>query len=155
MAVACLVLTVSDTRTAETDAGGALVERLLAEAGHEIVARRIVRDDLDAITEALREIGSGRVEAAILTGGTGIAARDVTPEAVESLLDRRLDGFGENFRRLSWEEIGAAAMLSRAVAGLMGRVAVFAIPGSTAAVRLAMERLIVPELRHVVHEASR
>jgi molybdenum cofactor biosynthesis protein B len=154
--IRCAVLTVSDTRTEETDGGGPLVASCLEEAGHEVVTQRIVPDDLEAIQGTLLELQrGGGVRAVILTGGTGIAARDVTPEAVEGLIDRRIEGFGELFRMLSWEEIGAAAMLSRAVGGLMGTLLVFAIPGSTAAVQLAMEKLILPELRHIVDHSSR
>lgn len=151
-ALRCAVLTVSDTRTLETDRGGALVAEHLTGGGHEVVRREIVRDDTAEIQAAIR---GADADAIILTGGTGITARDVTPDAVEELLDRKMDGFGEIFRMLSWEEIGPAAMLSRATGGKMGNKIVLAIPGSTAAVRLAMEKLIVPELSHLVHEANK
>jgi molybdopterin adenylyltransferase len=154
--IPCAVLTISDTRTIESDRGGALVVEHLEEAGHRVVTREILSDDLGRIQHTLRRIvRDGDAQAVILTGGTGIAARDITPEAIEPLLTKRLEGFGEIFRTLSWEEIGAAAMLSRAVGGMMERTVVLAIPGSTAAVRLAMERLIVPELAHLVHEAQK
>ncbi|NUP88261.1 MAG: MogA/MoaB family molybdenum cofactor biosynthesis protein [Candidatus Sumerlaeia bacterium] len=154
--IACAVITVSDTRTPETDGGGALIADLLVSASHRVVSRLIVKDEAKQIAGALREIKLGKtVQAVMITGGTGITRRDVTPDIVESFLDKRLDGFGEIFRVLSFEEIGPAAMLSRAVAGVMGEILVFAMPGSTAAVRLAMERLIIPDLRHLVHEARK
>jgi molybdenum cofactor biosynthesis protein B len=148
------VVTVSDTRTLETDTGGARVAEGLAAAGHSVVSRRVVPDDPDAIraglASALREEG---VRAVILTGGTGVAPRDVTPESVEPELDRTIPGFGELFRMLSFEEIGSAALLSRALAGLKDGKVVFVIPGSRGAVRLAMDRLILPELGHLAGEA--
>ncbi|MBN1477709.1 MogA/MoaB family molybdenum cofactor biosynthesis protein [Candidatus Sumerlaeota bacterium] len=154
--IPCAVLTISDTRTLESDRGGALIIQHLEEAGHRVVTREILPDDLGRIQSTMRRIArDGNAHAVIVTGGTGIAERDITPEAIEPLLTKRLAGFGEIFRMLSWEEIGAAAMLSRAVGGVMGRTAVLVIPGSTAAVRLAMERLIVPELAHLVHEAQK
>lgn len=153
---ACAVLTVSDTRTPETDTGGRLVRELLEAAGHRIVASRIVRDEPGEIDAALREwLDAGDAELICTTGGTGIARRDTTIEVVDRLLDRRLDGFGELFRMLSWEEVGSAAMLSRAVGGLAGETLVFALPGSPGAVRLALERLIVPELPHLLWERRR
>ena len=147
------VLTISDTRTLEDDTGGALIVELLRASGHRLAARGIVRDDRDAIVTAMLDMaGDPRVDAIISTGGTGIARRDVTFEAVSSILDRTIDGFGELFRMLSWEEVGSAAMLSRATAGAIGSTAVFALPGSRNAIRLAMERLILPEIAHVVFE---
>ncbi len=155
---ACAVLTVSDTRTAATDRGGDAVAGALEAAGHRVVAREIVADEPTRIDATLRRWldsgagGRGGVEVVITTGGTGVAARDTTVEVVERLLDKRLDGFGEIFRMLSFREIGAAAMLSRAVGGLSGRTALFALPGSEAAVRLALGELIVPELPHLLRE---
>lgn len=153
--VACAVVTVSDTRTPETDVGGRLARELLERVGHRVAEQRIVPDDRDAIAAAVRGlVAGGQVQAVILTGGTGVAPRDVTPEALAPLLDRRIEGFGELFRRLSWEEVGPAAMLSRALGGVVGRVVVLAIPGSPAGVRLAIERIIGPELGHLVHLVS-
>lgn len=147
------VITVSDTRTIDDDTGGALVIELASQAGHTIARRSIVTDDRDRIVSAILELaGDPAVDAVISTGGTGIARRDVTHEAVSSILDRELTGFGELFRMLSWEEIGSAAMLSRATAGAIGSTAVFALPGSRNAIRLAMEKLILPEIAHVVYE---
>ena len=154
--VRCFVITVSDTRTPETDTGGDLASRLLEEDGHQVVGRRIVPDEVDAIRGAVcQALDNPAVEAVILTGGTGIAPRDRTPEAVRPLLDRELPGFGELFRMLSYQQVGAAALLSRAFAGAAGRRFVACLPGSPKAVALAMERLILPEIRHILSELSR
>ncbi|MCJ8010698.1 molybdenum cofactor biosynthesis protein MoaB [Paenibacillus sp. KQZ6P-2] len=152
--VSCMIVTVSDTRTPETDTGGQLMKSLLEKAGYRIVAYEIVKDDYEGIRELIHEASSNpEVEAVILTGGTGISPRDTTYEAVSSLLDKQLPGFGEIFRYLSFtEDIGAAAILSRAIAGVSGSTAVFSIPGSKGAVKLALERIIVPELGHVMRE---
>ena len=149
-------MTVSDTRSAETDTGGARVQQLLEAAGHQVVERRIVPDEPAAIAAAFHELGDRPdVEALIFTGGTGVAPRDVTPDTLEPLLDRVIPGFGELFRMLSYQEIGSAALLSRALAGLtQGRV-VFVLPGSRGAVTLALEKLLLPELGHLVTEAAR
>ena len=153
-AVRVHVITVSDSRTLETDTGGALVAEMLAAKGHLVPTREIVRDEPAAIQAALRAaLSQEGIDAVILTGGTGIAPRDLTPESVQPLLERILPGFGELFRMLSFEEIGAAALLSRALAGLARGRVVFALPGSRAAVRLALERLILPELGHLTAEA--
>jgi molybdenum cofactor biosynthesis protein B len=150
------VITVSDSRTLETDTGGQLVTELLAAHGHRALSREIVRDEPAAIQAALRAaLGQEGTDAIILTGGTGIAPRDVTPESVEPVLERIIPGFGELFRMLSFEEIGSAALLSRALAGLAGGRVVFVLPGSRGAVRLAMERLILPELGHLTAEAGK
>ncbi len=152
--VPTLVITVSDTRTLETDTGGALVVEHLEAAGHEVVSRHIVKDEPEQITAAVAEaLGRDAVRAVILTGGTGVAPRDITPDSVEPLLERSVPGFGELFRALSYQEIGSAALLSRALAGLAGGRVVFVIPGSRGAVRLAMEKLILPELGHLAGEA--
>lgn len=154
--VRCAVLTISDTRTKETDRSGELIRQNLLWRGHEVVAYEIVPDDPSRIRERLGEwIGRADVQAIITNGGTGIAGRDTTYEAIDGLLEKRLEGFGEIFRMLSYAEIGAAAMLSRAIAGIAGGTAVFATPGSSNAVKLAMEKLIGPELGHVVHEVTK
>jgi len=151
-----VVITVSDTRTLETDAGGALVVELLEAAGHAIAERCLVPDEIEAIQKAVdAAIMRDDVQAVLLTGGTGIAARDVTPDALEPILDRVVPGFGELFRVLSHQEIGAAAMLSRALAGTARGRVVVALPGSRAAIRLAMERLLLPELPHLAAEATK
>lgn len=152
----CAVLTISDTRTEATDEGGRIVRELLTAAGHSIKAHAIVKDEPTQIDAQLRSwLLDESLHAILCTGGTGIARRDTTIEVVERLLDKKLDGFGELFRMLSYEQVGAAAMLSRATAGLAGETLLFAMPGSTNAVRLAMEKLIAPELSHLVWERRR
>lgn len=154
--VRCAVLTVSDTRTLATDRSGQAIVALLTGAGHEVVQREIVRDEPEQIRARVEHFASrGDVDALLLTGGTGLGNRDQTFETLSALLTKPLPGFGELFRMLSFQEIGAAAMLSRAVGGLVGQLVVLAMPGSEAAVRLAMERLILPELGHLVREARR
>ena len=149
--VRCAVLTVSDSRTEETDKSGALLRSRIEAAGHAVVAYDIVRDEPARVRDhILAHARRGDVDAVLVNGGTGIAPRDTTYEAVSSLLERRLDGFGELFRSLSYEQIGAAAMLSRAVAGVVSTTVVFSMPGSTPACTLAVDRLILPELGHVV-----
>ena len=152
----CYILTISDTRTEATDTSGRTIFDLLFAGGHQVTGRKIVRDEPDevraAITEQLNKPG---VQVIITTGGTGITARDTTYETITDLLDKRLDGFGELFRMLSYQEIGSAAMMSRAVGGLARGRVILSLPGSEAAVRLAMTQLILPELGHLVREASR
>lgn len=161
------VLTVSDTRTFENDLGGNLIQSLIEQAGHKVVSREIVKDELEAIQQCtLRLLGEtqesnrgdslGEVPDAILiTGGTGLAARDQTTEAIEALYDGRIPGYGELFRMLSYHEIGPASMLSRASGGRRGKQVILTMPGSPAGVQLAMEKLIVPELPHLVHHAGK
>lgn len=147
------VLTISDTRTTETDTGGDVVEETMRGAGHEVVAREIVRDEAASIRTTLVDLlARSDVDAVVTTGGTGISARDTTYEVVERMVEKRLDGFGELFRMLSYEEIGAAAVLSRALAGAVGTKLVASLPGSRNAVRLGMEKLLVPEVAHIVFE---
>ena len=147
------ILTISDTRTRETDTGGDVAEELLKDAGQEVVDRRIVRDEVAGIRNNLVDLlASPDVDAVVTTGGTGISARDTTYEVVERMIEKRLDGFGEIFRMLSYEEIGPAAIMSRALAGSVGSKFVASLPGSRNAVRLAVEKLLVPELSHVVFE---
>lgn len=153
---ACAVLTVSDTRTLETDEGGRRIAEALTDAGHRVVARALVKDEPAEIEGRLVAwLEAGEAEVIVTTGGTGVSLRDTTVEVVERLLDKRLEGFGELFRMLSHREVGAAAMLSRATAGLAGRTVVFALPGSPAAVRLALDELILPELPHLLRELRR
>jgi molybdenum cofactor biosynthesis protein B len=154
--VRCAVITVSDTRTAQTDTGGATIVELLTAAGHTVVDRQIIPDEpesMRALLTGLRDRGD--VDVVLTTGGTGVGSRDQTFETVAGLLDKRLPGYGELFRMLSYEQVGAAAMLSRAVGGLIGRTVLLTMPGSAAAVRLAMNQLILPELGHLVREARR
>jgi molybdenum cofactor biosynthesis protein B len=152
--VAAVVVTVSDTRTLETDTGGGLVVELLESAGHAVVHRAIVPDEPEAIAAALDEaLGREGSRAIIFTGGTGVAPRDVTPDTIEPRLSRPVPGFGELFRQLSYDDIGSAAILSRALAGIVEGRVVFVIPGSRGAVRLGMEKLILPEIGHLAAEA--
>jgi molybdenum cofactor biosynthesis protein B len=154
--VGCFVLTVSDTKTTETDTSGTVIRELLTAAGHRVVESRIVRDEPRDVARIVRQAcARDDVQAVVLTGGTGITSRDSTFEAVEALLDKRLPGFGELFRMLSFQEIGAAAMMSRAQMGLHARRIVVSLPGSPNACRLALEKLLIPELGHLLREASR
>ncbi|MFT5144827.1 MAG: molybdenum cofactor biosynthesis protein B [Rhodothermales bacterium] len=147
--VLCAIITCSDTRTEADDRSGARMRQLLEEAGHEIVFYKITKEDPGDVLVQLHEAAK-TAQVILLNGGTGVSVRDSTPEAVLAFVDKQLPGFGELFRVLSYQDIGAAAMLSRAIAGTRDKVAVFASPGSTAAVELAMRKLILPELRHIV-----
>jgi len=154
--VRCVIVTISDTRTEETDTSGRAIAELLTAAGHAVAGRAIVKDDADLVRGTIeRHLASADVQVVITTGGTGITSRDSTYEAVSGLLQKRLDGFGELFRMLSFEQIGSAAIMSRACAGLVAGRIVILLPGSEAAVRLAMERLVIPELGHLVQQASK
>lgn len=154
--VRCYVLTVSDTRTNATDSSGRAIADLLIAAGHTIAGRSIVRDDPALVRATVeRQLANAGVQAVITTGGTGISSRDSTFEAVDALLEKRLDGFGELFRMLSFQDIGSAAMMSRATAGLAAGKIIVSLPGSEAAVRLAMERLLLPEIGHLVQQAGK
>jgi molybdenum cofactor biosynthesis protein B len=149
--VNCAVITVSDTRSPETDRSGQLIEQLLVDAGHAVGAYAIVKDEPRQIQALLAALGQRpELDALIFNGGTGIAPRDTTYDALESLLEKTLPGFGELFRWLSYQEIGSRAIASRAVAGVYQSKLVFSIPGSTAAVKLAVLQLILPELVHLV-----
>lgn len=156
VAIRIAVLTISDTRDEAADLSGALIKDSLLNAGHHVANSAIVHDDPGAIVaHVLDWVRSEAIDSVITTGGTGIAPRDRTPEALNGIFERTLDGFGELFRMLSYQEVGPAALLSRAVAGTVGGKPVFALPGSRNAVRLAMERLILPEIAHVVYEARK
>ena len=154
--VSCAVLTISDTRTEDDDRSGQLIRQHLSYRNHKVAAYRIVKDDAEQITSTLREwIADPAIQAIVTNGGTGISGRDVTYGAITGLLEKELPGFGELFRMLSWDEVGAAAMLSRATAGVAGGTVIFSTPGSSNAVKLAMEKLIAPELGHIVHELTK
>jgi molybdopterin adenylyltransferase len=148
------VLTISDTRTTASDTSGKAIAEALESAGHQVIDRQLVRDE-PADVRAAVTARAPEVQVIITTGGTGITSRDSTYEAITSLLDKRIDGFGELFRSLSYAEIGSAAMMSRACAGTIGQTAIFALPGSEDAVRLALGKLILPEIGHVVRELQR
>ncbi len=152
----CAVITVSDTRTLETDTGGQSVIDHLTAAGHHVTHREIIPDDPARMRPLLDDLcGLDDVDAILLTGGTGVTSRDQTFETVSGLIDKPMPGYGEVFRMLSFQEIGPAACLSRAVGGVARGKVVLTMPGSPAGVRLAMEKIIVPELRHFVREARR
>ena len=153
IAVACAVITVSDTRTPETDRSGQIAQHLLLEAGHEVKFYRILPDEPDQIQQQLMALSQNPdVDAIIFNGGTGIAPRDTTYDAIEHLLEKQLPGFGELFRWLSYQEIGSRAIASRAIAGVLNAKLVFSVPGSSNAVKLAMSQLILPELIHLIHQ---
>ena len=154
--VPCFIVTVSDTRTEATDTSGRAIADLLVAAGHRVAGHTIVKDDAELVRDAIvRQLANPDVQAVITTGGTGITSRDSTYEAVSAMLQKRLDGFGELFRMLSFEQIGSAAIMSRACAGLASGRIIIALPGSEAAVRLAMDRLVIPELAHMVQQAQK
>jgi molybdopterin adenylyltransferase len=155
--VPCMVITISDTRTEETDKSGKLLLAMLEEAGHKVVDYVIVKDEREPISRVVEKgILNPKVDVILTNGGTGIAQRDVTIETVSSLFDKEIPGFGELFRMLSYQEdIGSAALLSRAVAGVAKDTVIVSMPGSTGAVKLAMSKLILPELGHLVHEVQK
>lgn len=154
--VRCVAITVSDTRTFETDTGGQTLVDRLTGAGHTVVLREIIPDEPRPMRELLTMLRDRHdVDAILMTGGTGLGSRDRTFETVEELLDKTLPGYGELFRMLSYQEIGSAAMLSRATAGLIGRTVLLTMPGSPEAVELALEKLILPELGHLVREGRK
>jgi molybdenum cofactor biosynthesis protein B len=154
--VACLVITCSDTRTPETDTSGQRIMRMLKDAGHTVVAYYIVKDEAGQILFRIGQgVANNEVQAIIINGGTGISRRDSTFEAVDAMLEKRLDGFGEIFRLLTYQEIGSPAMMSRATAGIIKDRVLFSIPGSENAVKLAMESLILPELGHLIQQLTK
>ena len=154
--VRCFVLTISDTRTPANDTGGLAIAELLEANGHEVRGRSIVKDDPEAIRAALAtQLDDPSTQVIITTGGTGITSRDSTYEVVSNLLEKRLEGFGELFRMLSYQEIGPSAMMSRACAGTAQGKIIVSLPGSENAVRLGMTKLLLPELGHLVRELSR
>jgi molybdenum cofactor biosynthesis protein B len=154
--VFCVVVTISDTRTIETDVSGKAIADMLIAAGHKVSGRAIVKDDADQVRATIeRHLSGPDVQVIITTGGTGITSRDSSYEAITALLQKRLDGFGELFRMLSYEQIGSAAIMSRACAGTVAGRIVVSLPGSEQAVRLAMEKLLIPELGHLVQQAGK
>jgi len=154
--VGCMIITCSDTRTPDTDTSGQLIQKLLKENGHTIATYHLVKDEPEQIKARISEgVANDSVQAIIINGGTGISRRDSTFEAVDGLLEKRLDGFGEVFRFLTYQEIGSPAIMSRATAGIIKGRILFSTPGSENAVRLAMEQLILPELGHLVKELTK
>lgn len=151
-----MVITISDTRTKETDKSGQKMMELLRNHGHRIVSYTIIPDEEDIMKQTILEACQNpKVQVILMNGGTGIAKRDVTFEVLHSIIERTIPGFGELFRMLSYEEIGSSAMLSRAMAGIIQNTVIFSTPGSTKAVTLAMEKLIIPELSHIVREINK
>lgn len=153
--IRCGILTISDTRTPETDGSGSAIRTALTQAGHDVVKYDVVKDEAEQIAALVHDFAAAGCQVIITNGGTGIARRDSTFEAIDSLLQKRLPGFGEIFRMLSYDDIGPGAMLSRATAGIYHQSLIFCLPGSTAAVELALEKLILPELAHLVWETLR
>jgi molybdenum cofactor biosynthesis protein B len=154
--VDCAVITCSDTRTPETDTSGQTIMRLLKDAGHAVVSYQLIKDEPKKIRAAVKKaVKNKRVQAVIINGGTGIAKRDSTFEAVDGMLEKRLDGFGEVFRYLTYQEIGSPAIMTRATAGTYKGRILFSTPGSEHAVRLAMDKLILPELGHIIRELTK
>ncbi|ODS40318.1 MAG: molybdenum cofactor biosynthesis protein [Candidatus Altiarchaeales archaeon WOR_SM1_79] len=154
-AVKCAVLTISDSRTEKTDESGGIITSKLEESMHKVAHYKILKDDYDAVKNEIESLLNSDADVIITNGGTGISTRDITYDVVEGILDKKLHGFGELFRYLSYNEIGSAAIMSRAVAGVAKGKVVISVPGSKNAVKLAMEKLILPELGHMVFEANR
>lgn len=153
--IRCAVLTISDTRGPETDTSGAIIRTALSQAGHDVIKYSVIRDEAEQIVMLVQACEAEGCKLIVTNGGTGIARRDSTFEAIDGLLEKRLPGFGELFRMLSYQEIGPAAMLSRATAGVYRNALIFCLPGSTNAVQLALNTLIVPQLAHLVWETVR
>jgi molybdenum cofactor biosynthesis protein B len=153
--VALAIVTVSDTRTLETDTNGQYLKAEIERLGHRLVDYRLVKDEADQIATLLKELAAGEAQLLLFNGGTGISPRDTTFDVLSASLDKTLPGFGELFRMLSWEQVGAAAMLSRATAGVYKGKVVISTPGSNAAVKLAWEKLILPEMEHLAWEVAR
>lgn len=154
--VACGVITVSDTRSKETDKSGQLILERLKVAGHQVAAYHVIKDEPTQIRPLLETLlADPAVQAVLINGGTGVARRDVTFDAIAGMLEKTLPGFGELFRQFSYEDIGSAAMMSRATAGIARGKPVFSVPGSSGAVKLALDRLILPELGHIVYELNK
>ena len=153
----CMIVTISDTRTAATDKSGRVMIDLLEQAGHKVEVRKIIPDKAQTIQTVIDSgCANTGVDVILTNGGTGIASRDVTIETVKPLFDKEITGFGELFRMLSYtEDIGSAALMSRAIAGIRHHTAIFSLPGSSGAVKLAMNKLIIPELSHIVHEIKK
>ncbi len=154
--VNCAVLTISDSRTEQNDESGQLMKQRLSENGHRVMHYEIMKNDADVIKKKVSELlRQEELRVIIASGGTGVSQRDITVETVSPLLEKRLDGFGELFRLLSYQEIGTASIMSRAIAGVVGGKVIICLPGSLGATELAMDRIIIPEIGHMVREATR
>ncbi|MBI4181192.1 MAG: molybdenum cofactor biosynthesis protein MoaB [Chloroflexi bacterium] len=154
--VNCAVVIISDSRTEQTDESGRLIKQRLSQNGHQVMAYSLLKNDAESIRQKIAElVGQQELQVIIISGGTGLSHRDVTVETISPMLEKKLDGFGELFRFLSYQEIGSASMLSRAIAGVVGGKITLCLPGSLGAVTLAMDKVILPEIGHMVREASR
>ena len=154
--VNCAVLTISDSRTEADDESGRLIQQKLGENGHRVAAYAILRNEADSIKQKIEELlKQEELQVIIASGGTGVSHRDITVETISSILDKKLDGFGELFRFLSYREIGTASIMSRALGGVAGGKVILCLPGSLGAVRLALDKIIIPEIGHMVREAAR
>ena len=154
--VNCALLTISDTRTEKTDESGQLLKQKLNEGGHRVISYSLLKNDASAIKERLNELlGSEALQVIITSGGTGLGRRDLTIETALPILEKRLDGFGELFRFLSYQEIGTSSVMSRSLAGVIRGKVIICLPGSLGATRLALERIILPEIGHMVREIAR
>ncbi len=154
--VNCAVLTISDSRTEQDDESGRLLRQKLSENGHRVMVYSILKNETDAIKKKIDELlGQEELQVIITSGGTGVSHRDITIETISPILDKKLDGFGELFRFLSYQEIGTASIMSRAIAGAVGGKVILCLPGSLGAANLAMDKIIIPEIGHMVREATR
>lgn len=154
--VNCAVLIISDSRTEQDDESGRLIKQKLSQNGHQVMAFSLLKNDAESIKKKITELlGQADLQVIIASGGTGVSHRDVTVETISPMLEKKLDGFGELFRFLSYQEIGSASMMSRALAGVVGGKVILCLPGSLGAVTLAMDKLILPEIGHMVREATR
>ncbi len=153
--VSCAVLTISDTRTEQDDESGRLIRQKLGENGHRVMSYCILKNEADSIKKKIHELLGEELQVIIATGGTGVSHRDITVETIYPILEKRLDGFGELFRFLTYHEIGTGSIMSRAIAGVAGGKVIFCLPGSPEAANLAMDKIILPELGHLVREATR
>ncbi|MDE0141845.1 MAG: molybdenum cofactor biosynthesis protein MoaB [Caldilineaceae bacterium] len=153
--IAFAIVTVSDTRTPETDRSGQAIRQMAEAEGHQVIASRIVPDEPEQVSAALKDFSGCGAQVIIFNGGTGVSKRDRTYDVLSQALEKELPGFGEIFRMLSYDEVGAAAMLSRATAGTYRGCAIISVPGSTNAVKLAMEKLVLPEIQHLAWEITR
>ena len=154
--VSCAVLTISDSRTEQDDESGKLLKERLSQNGHRVLSYSILKNDSEAIKRKIKELlEQEELHVIITSGGTGVSHRDITVETISSVLEKKLDGFGELFRSLSYQEVGTASMMSRAIAGVAGGKVIICLPGSLGAAKLAMEKIILPEIGHMVREATR
>ncbi len=154
--VSCAVLTISDSRTEQDDESGRLIKQKLGENGHRLITYSILKNDADAIEKKIYELlGREELQVVIISGGTGVSHRDITVETISPLLEKKLDGFGELFRFLTYREIGTPSIMSRAIAGVVRGKVILCLPGSLGAANLAMDRIILPEIGHLVREATR